>query len=129
MAGKQLYTCLTNERLTLRSTPRPITDSSKRIFACLAGRPDDPTYDLACKDAFESIVREGQAAQFTSAEKKHRRGHFPALATGISYGKGQKRPTRLDAGVHSAMLRRLVGNQSIERLATYASGKDHLFAS
>jgi hypothetical protein len=105
------------------STPRPLVDLKNRIIAVLAGRPTDPGYVAAATESFHAIDDAGEAAVFCTDEKRHRRGHFPALAIGISYGKGQAQPANLDNGVHAAMLQRLIGNASIQRLAMFASGK------
>lgn len=70
-------------------------------------------------------MQEGRDAAFARDEKVHRRGRFPALAIGISYGKGQQRPMNLRNGVHADMLQRLVGASSVQRMALFANGLPH----
>lgn len=101
---------------------RPIVDKNNRIFAVLAGQQNDSSYADAADEALELIMLEGEQAAFARGEKSHRRGQFPALAVGISYGKGQTQPMNLRNGVHAAMLQRLVGAACIERLALFANG-------
>ncbi len=102
--------------------PRPIVDAKDRIIAVMAGQTSDPTYGSLCMDAFDEIMLEGQAARFRKSSK-HRRGPFPAVNVGISYGKGQKVPSRLQNGVLAAVVNRLVGSKAVIRMATYASGE------
>ncbi len=73
-------------------------------------------------EAFDEIMLEGEAAKFRKSSGHHR-GHFPAVNVGISYGKGQKVPSRLQNGVLAAIVSRLVGSQAVIRMATYASGE------
>ncbi|KAJ7236134.1 hypothetical protein C8J57DRAFT_1194408 [Mycena rebaudengoi] len=73
------------------------------------------------------MTREATGAKFPATMSKHRCGPFPALNTGILYGKGQMVPSRLNNGVHTVLLRRLVGNKDVERMATYASAVFNLW--
>ncbi|KAJ7233543.1 hypothetical protein C8J57DRAFT_1577437, partial [Mycena rebaudengoi] len=107
---------------------RPIIDIHGRIIAVLARQPTDPTYAGAVACAFSAMTREATGAKFPATMSKHRRGPFPALNTGILYGKGQTVPSRLNNGVHTALLRRLVGNKDVKRMATYASAAFNLWA-
>lgn len=102
---------------------RPILDNGGRVIAVLAGRPSDSSYTEAADRAFEAMVCEGRAAGFGSDVPKHRRGAFPALNTGVSYGEGQQQPAFLNTGKHAPMLKRLVDNKDFKRLATFASGR------
>jgi hypothetical protein len=77
---------------------------------------------LAADRAANAIQSEGKGAKFSQAEVKHRRGHFPAIAVGISSGNGQTVPERLKHERHAHMVERLMANPSIIRLATFASG-------
>lgn len=83
--------------LTPDRRPEVLTDSGGRIFAILAGQP-------LCKDPGEwQRVTEGASAAlasfrdngdraglFKAADHKHRRGRFLAVASGVSFGGGQK---------------------------------------
>lgn len=70
-------------------------------------------------------MNEGEKANFSPHQTEHRRGNFPALAVGISYGNGQLQPSALKdgvTGVHAEMLQRLVGHAAVQRMAAFASG-------
>ncbi|PBK80517.1 hypothetical protein ARMGADRAFT_878972, partial [Armillaria gallica] len=109
------------------SDPRPIVDRHGRIVAVMAGQPHDPTYSAACMKAYDQITAEGEGANFCRASK-HRRGAFPAVNVGISYGKGQKVPAHLQNSVLAAIVNRLVGSKAVVRMATYASASYNLWA-
>lgn len=94
----------------------------------LAGRPNDPTYNQAIEEAFRLVMEVGEGEDFSRDERFHRRGHFPALAVGISYGTGQLEPMELSEGVlgkgrHASILQRLVGSEAVQRMAAYADGE------
>jgi hypothetical protein len=71
-------------------TPRPIVDGQDRIIAALAGQPNDPQWDGVSDGAAKDIHNVGEACSFTAKQEKHRRGSFPALAVGVSFGGGQQ---------------------------------------
>jgi hypothetical protein len=57
--------------------------------AVLAGRPRGDDWDIVVGEAGEQIREARGQCQFTEKQAHHRRGDFPALAVGISYGGGQ----------------------------------------
>lgn len=94
----------------------------------LAGHPDDPTYLAATREAFALMQSASVEEEFRPGEKVHRRGNFPALAVGISYGNGQTEPTELSEGVkgkglHANLLQKLVGHEAVSRMAAFSSGE------
>lgn len=105
--------------IALLSTPRPLTDDKGRIFSVLAGQPNDPSYVAAAQEAFELIYEAGVAERFRPEVQLHRREHFPALAMGISYGKGQQIPSNIKLNAHKTMLETLISSAPIMRLARY----------
>lgn len=105
------------------STPRPILDSEGRIFAALAGRPEDPTYLKACEEASELMLAARDKNMFERDELHHKRGDFPAVNVGIIHGNGTKQPTNLRTGRHAEMLKGLLENRSVQRLAGFADGE------
>ncbi|KAJ7126502.1 hypothetical protein C8R43DRAFT_958011 [Mycena crocata] len=107
---------------------RPIIDAKGRIIAVLAGQPRDPTYAAAAADVFAAMNAERTAAQFPATMSKQPRGRFPALNTGLFYGKGQRVPSRLRTGIYGALLQRLVGNPNVKRMAGFASAAFNLWA-
>jgi hypothetical protein len=104
-------------------TPKPIFDTEGRILASLAGQPSDDTYHEDTWKAHEAIQRAGQSMKFSQKETCHRRGNFPAKNVGVSYGMGQVEPDNVSCGIHKEALDGLIEEESIQRMAAYASGK------
>ncbi|KAF9462997.1 hypothetical protein BDZ94DRAFT_1259834 [Collybia nuda] len=107
-------------------TPYTFTDDSARSMVTLVGCPCDESWSSAVVGASRLMgdVRswgEGRGA-FTAAQSDHRRGHFVALACGVSYGGGQQAPGNL---VHSKarrmLLDTLLDDHNIQRLAGFQS--------
>ncbi|KAJ7157520.1 hypothetical protein C8R43DRAFT_1125210 [Mycena crocata] len=107
---------------------QPIVDARGRIVAVLAGQPRDETYAAAAAAAYSSLTKERASAHFPASLSKQPRGPFPALNVGLTYGKGQRVPSRLATGIHSALLQRLIGDPNIKRMAAYASAAFSLWA-
>ena len=59
------------------------------MIGSLAGRPWE-RWDKVSKGAAGEIRAARKECTFTAKQNDHRRGRFPALAVGISYGGGQK---------------------------------------
>ncbi|KAK0475352.1 hypothetical protein EDD18DRAFT_1089942 [Armillaria luteobubalina] len=108
--------------------PWPIVDHEGCIVAVMAGQPHDPSYSAACMEAHDTILREGTAVNFCKPSTSHRHGDFPAVNVGISYGKGQRVPLRLQNSALAAIINRLVGSEAVMRMATYASASLNLWA-
>ncbi|KAF7369749.1 hypothetical protein MVEN_00306700 [Mycena venus] len=106
----------------------PIVDVHGRIITVLVGQPSDTGYAAAATRAFELIEKERVNAHFKSALAKHRRGPFVALNVGLSYSKGQTVPSRLNNGIHAALLGRLLADKDITRMAIFASASFALWA-
>lgn len=74
-------------------TPIPILDKLGRIFGICAGRPGDADWDASHRNAARDVRVTGDKCTYPkpkpNACKIPRRGDFPALATGVSYGGGQ----------------------------------------
>ncbi|KAF7970728.1 hypothetical protein HWV62_23180 [Athelia sp. TMB] len=104
-------------------TPMPILDGLGRVFGVCAGSPSDPDWDDVHREAARLIQSTGRECRFPKGCSAHRRGDFPALATGVSFGGGQKQPGNL---VHpeadSRALSKLLESRAIRRLAGFASG-------
>lgn len=63
----------------------PITDKDGRVIAVLAGQPDDPGWDEVHQSAADSL----DACRGKMKQGTHRRGRYPMLSSGISFGGGQ----------------------------------------
>lgn len=94
-----------------------------KIFAVAVGRPDDAAYDAAYEEAYAAMLKAGQEGAFTEEELSHRRGEFPAVNVGISYGHGAQAPHNLRTHHHTAMLQDLLHNPGVTRMANFASSK------
>ncbi|KAF8163730.1 hypothetical protein B0H34DRAFT_696626 [Crassisporium funariophilum] len=108
--------------------PRPLVDDRGLIYAVLAGRPYDSSYAKDATISYEAIRQAGERTAFHHSETKHRRGNFPALAVGISYGNGQGFVKRLNLGVHTDMMDDILKNDSIKRMAAYADSAFSVWA-
>ncbi|KIM79960.1 hypothetical protein PILCRDRAFT_9849, partial [Piloderma croceum F 1598] len=109
-------------------TPRPIVDGQDRIIAALAGQPNDPQWDGVSDGAADAVRNAGEACSFTPNQGKHRRGPFPALATGVSFGGGQQASNLLNSTINALVLASLLANISIQQLAGFASTAYNVFA-
>jgi hypothetical protein len=70
---------------------RPVAiqlDEDARVMVMLVGRPDDPTWDQNGVEAVEAMDIAQTQAVFRHSS--HRRGDYPTVANGLSYGGGQK---------------------------------------
>ncbi|KAJ7197644.1 hypothetical protein GGX14DRAFT_321435, partial [Mycena pura] len=99
---------------------RPLSDSAGRIFAVLAGQPDNHEWRAAVLRAYDAIKQEGAAADFPTDMWRHRRGLFAAINVGLSYGKGLTAPTSLDTKTYAPLVDRLLANTDIIRMANFS---------
>ncbi|KAG6815570.1 hypothetical protein H0H93_009451 [Arthromyces matolae] len=107
---------------------KPFLTEDGRVFLVLVGMPDDPTYISSCEQAYSAMSKEGSCAEFSDAEKEHKRGPFPAKNVGVTMGLGATYPTNLQCGAHKDMLERLLANEHIKRLAYFADAAFNLWA-
>jgi hypothetical protein len=104
------------------SDPVPLVDANGHVFAVLVGQPKDPAYTASTCKAYDAIIREGIAASFLSSMKHHHRGLFAAINVGLSYGQGQVVPSWLHNDEYDGVADRLLANEHVARMATFASG-------
>jgi hypothetical protein len=79
----------------LPSQTEYILDAKRRIVACLDGRPAKPPPDF--RDTWmEDVIKpahakmeQGLASLGWRAYKKHGRGNFPSMSSGLSFGGGR----------------------------------------
>ena len=70
---------------------RPLVDKEERVFGVVAGRPRDREgWDMVERDATQALREAREACSLSAQQSDHRRGRFPALAVGVSYGGGQR---------------------------------------
>ncbi|KAJ7716710.1 hypothetical protein B0H16DRAFT_1338676 [Mycena metata] len=103
---------------------RPVLDAAGRAFTVFAGHADDPNWMCDVHDpAMAAIAEAGEKAKVSEARSHHRRGNFPPLSAGDSYGGGQIHPGALINGViNTAILCSLMSNLAFIRLAGFATG-------
>ncbi|RXW16257.1 hypothetical protein EST38_g9598 [Candolleomyces aberdarensis] len=102
-------------------TSKPLVDGKTgRIFGVIVHGVDDPTYVDTCKSAFEFLEDCRTVEVFYKNECDHRRGQFPAVNYGVSYGQGSKKPYLLNCK-HQELMTQMLSNDYIIRLATFAS--------
>ncbi|KJA14108.1 hypothetical protein HYPSUDRAFT_150797, partial [Hypholoma sublateritium FD-334 SS-4] len=109
-------------RLTTSRVTRAIVDKDGRVIAVLAGRPDDPNWTSVHRSAHSALQLARRRCRFPKKTRNHRRGSFPALSAGISFGGGQKLPGNLHhSKTNKKQLDRLLGHQSFKRIAGFGS--------
>ncbi|KAJ2913600.1 hypothetical protein MD484_g6810, partial [Candolleomyces efflorescens] len=102
-------------------TSRPLVDGKTgKVFGVVVYGMDDPTYLASCRAAFNFLENIQQSGILGHKDEAHRRGSFPAVHYGVSYGQGPKKPYALNCR-HEEMMRRVLENDHIVRLATYSS--------
>ncbi|KAL1739111.1 hypothetical protein HDZ31DRAFT_49910, partial [Schizophyllum fasciatum] len=103
-------------------TPKGITAPDGRVFAVLAGHPEDPSWPSVHQNLADEIRACGEHIRFPAAASDHRRGRFGAQAQGVSHGGGQTAPANLK---HTPAMERvlihLLGLTSMIRIASFAS--------
>ncbi|KAI0628282.1 hypothetical protein C8Q77DRAFT_1068206, partial [Trametes polyzona] len=106
----------------------PLLDASGRVFAVLVGQPRDTRGWAMVNSEVQREFDEARAScDFKPAS--HRRGEYPLLNMGISYGGGQTRASNLSQpGKHRQATERLLANHSVQRLAGFQSAALKLFA-
>jgi hypothetical protein len=67
-----------------------VVDSEERVVAMCVGHPRDDDWDTVHMDGINAFKKASEQCRFSSEQTDHRRGEFPALATGVSFGGGQK---------------------------------------
>lgn len=69
---------------------RAIVDKDGRVIAVLAGCPNDSNWESVHKSGHVALQSARKRCRFPKKARNHRRGNFPALSAGISFGGGQK---------------------------------------
>ncbi|KAF9039082.1 hypothetical protein BJ165DRAFT_1329838, partial [Panaeolus papilionaceus] len=103
----------------------PLCDSQNRAFAVLAGQPDTPSnWSPVIDEAVKLLDAARLRCRIDPDEliAGHRRGRFPTLRCGMSYGGGQRRPTNLrNTGRHTPIVQELNNSAPFQRIAGFAS--------
>lgn len=104
-------------------TPYPLIDPLGRVIGVLAGTPGSG-YAEDLLRASDLILQEGkQAGLGAAAPNPHLRGSFPAYNCGVTMGMGSPRPVALNPKALTVVLARLVGHETVLRMAMYQNRK------
>ncbi|KAG6819649.1 hypothetical protein H0H93_009906 [Arthromyces matolae] len=105
-----------------------LLDKGLNIIGILLGKPrhkaEQPgEWDAVCQDAFEALKLAASSMAFSEKESNHRRGPFPSVPHGISFGGGQAEPKHLSHGseVKNQILENVMMQKSIQRICNFAS--------
>ncbi|KAI0644163.1 hypothetical protein C8Q79DRAFT_1002104 [Trametes meyenii] len=93
-----------------------------RVVGGFPGRPEDPSWDSVVADATTAMQKAAGSCKFKDEQVKHRRGNYPALDAGVSYGGGQQVPTNLKhTKKNGRALQELRSHPAMVRLAGFGS--------
>ncbi|KAJ3871267.1 hypothetical protein F5051DRAFT_446413 [Lentinula edodes] len=98
----------------------PLTDRENHIMACVLYGSSSKSYRDSVQTMADAILDMGKQTKWKRAEKKHKHGHFPALARGISFGKGQPEPMRL-SDEHQPLMEELLQMPCFRQVAGHQS--------
>ena len=68
----------------------PFLSREEEVFVLLAGRPKDPTFVSDLERLKDDMEISREVLTFKKGSETHRRGKYPHMSTGISYGGGSK---------------------------------------
>ncbi|KAG2737102.1 hypothetical protein P692DRAFT_201733700, partial [Suillus brevipes Sb2] len=99
-----------------------LLDKNKRIIGVLAGQPRDDDWELAVSRACAAMEDARSRCAFKVCDTQHRRGLYPCLAAGVSYGGGQQVPGNLQhSKTNQREIQALLSEPAIQRLAGFGS--------
>ncbi|EIW55165.1 uncharacterized protein TRAVEDRAFT_39488 [Trametes versicolor FP-101664 SS1] len=109
----------------------PLLDCEDRVFAVLVGRPKSEDWSEVQRDIQTALdgAREGLRGSGSNEPPTHRRGVFTPLASGISYGGGQKVPCNGSISKETQrIIDGLLSNRSIQRVAGFGDAAFKTYA-
>jgi len=68
----------------------PVVSKDDEVYIVLAGRPRDEGFISDLKSLEGDMVEARGKLSFPTGSTEHRRGNFPNVSTGISYGGGSQ---------------------------------------
>ncbi|OJT12466.1 hypothetical protein TRAPUB_10992, partial [Trametes pubescens] len=109
---------------------RPLLDNASRVFAVLAGSPKDVDgWAQVNHDAQQAFDAARSMYRLEPKQISHRRGSFPAVAAGISFGGGQKHVNNLVHSVHNqGIIGQLLNHPAVQRIAGFGDAAFKLYA-
>ncbi|KAG6826053.1 hypothetical protein H0H92_001295 [Tricholoma furcatifolium] len=113
-----------------------LLDQDFNVIGILLGQPRDRAdspgeWEALCKEAFEALRVAAASMNFSENECSHRRGAFPAVPHGISFGGGQKQPKHLshNSTAKNNTLEGLMSTKCIQRICKFGSDDANLAQS
>ncbi|KAJ7754860.1 hypothetical protein B0H16DRAFT_1722565 [Mycena metata] len=104
-------------------TSRPLVDRESRVIAVLGGRPNDPEYLRLTEQAARELEAARAELHFRPEQRSGRRGAFPAVSAGISFGGGQQVPGNLSLPIAMTLVfQRLFSLACFFRISGFANG-------
>ena len=96
-------------------------DKHGRVFAVLAGRPDQEEFLHSANQAYNKITSLWNETDQKPEMNPHRRGQFPVMNIGINHGQGPTEPYRLNQSNAAKELleAKLLSDPDIKRLALF----------
>lgn len=87
------------------------------------GQPEEQKWSKAMEDAATAMEEAREQCSFKPEDLDHRRGPFPALAAGVSFGGGQVIPGNLTHNQSNRkVLQKLLRHPSFVRMSNFANG-------
>ena len=106
------------------STPAPVIDKQRRVVTVLAGHPDDVKWPLLQASAAAALEDCRPRVRVPPKARRHRRGVFKTLSSGVSHGNGQTQPANVkNEGENGRVVRELGSMEPFKRIAGHASGE------
>ena len=67
-----------------------LLDRERHVVGVLAGHPNDKRWGQVHEDAFTKLQQAASTMSYSDKERNNRRGLFPTVAHGISFGGGRR---------------------------------------
>ncbi|KAG1805994.1 uncharacterized protein BJ212DRAFT_1449499 [Suillus subaureus] len=104
--------------------PHILLDNNKHIVGILAGWPKGDAWKHTAKAACNAMEQARGQCVFRYINREHRRGCYPCLPVGVSYGRGQQ----VMPNSNGAAIQSLLRNKAIQRLARFGNSILHRYS-
>ncbi|KAG1721317.1 uncharacterized protein EDB91DRAFT_1088492 [Suillus paluster] len=103
-------------------TPHVLLDKDRRTIGVLAGHPKDDGWHDTVAAVCTAMEHARDCCAFRRENMEHRRGAYPCLAVGVSFGGGQEIPSNLvHAEQNQEPLQLLLDHKAVQRLAGFGN--------
>ena len=108
----------------LYSSPYAILEAHGCLICMCCGHPEGDGWKKVVQGANDAILRCQRRCRIDESHRIHRRGNYPTLGYGISFGGGRVVPGWIDnSESNQAALAELMKDESIVRLMGFSDGK------